>query len=285
MQLNTHLIKVLTTPTDEIFDYLEQYLIEDRGYVTYAHSEESYLVMGPADISQVGVALVAHVDTVGDVNHKLPTVYSNITDPDYLASAGTCCLDDRNGVALITSRMGTDAMLIFLKGEEVGCMGAIALSEDYPELEMIFGPDNALQCLIEVDRKGINEVVFYDLDYPEFENLFLTKYEKNISHAWTDITVLGPMWNIAAANVSAGYYKEHTDYEHTSLEDLETAFIKLRHMVFRFNGRVSRNFPPFEYRGKSSTCCMLLMSYSYEEPEVFEPLPFDETVPLPAGLP
>lgn len=274
MQLDEHTLKVLTTPTEEIFDYLETYLSKDRGYITYAREDEYYLVMGPSDLSEVGVALVSHVDTVGDIHHRLPAVYADITDHDYLISAGTCCLDDRTGVVLSTRRMGTECALIFLKGEEVGCVGAITLIEDYPELNSVFGNENSIQCLIEIDRKGINEVVFYDLDYPEFEKLFLTKYEKNISHAWTDVAVLGPMWNIAAANVSAGYYKEHTDYEHVNLEDLDNVFLKLRHMVFRFNGRVSRDFPPFEYRGKTSTCCMLLMSYNCEDPQSETPLPF-----------
>ena len=272
--------RILTTPTNEIFDFIETYLQNEADYVTYAYAEESYLVMGPSDISEASVALVGHVDTVGDVHGKLPAVYSNISDGDYLISAGTCCLDDRTGVAIALQLTEVNPVYIFLKGEETGCMGAIALVEDYPELESIFGPDHELQCLIEVDRKGINEVVFYDLEYPEFENLFLTKYEKNISHAWTDIAVLGPMWNIAAANVSAGYYNEHTNNEHTSIDNMNSAFMKLFCMVYRFHTRATQGCAPFEYRGKSSTCCMLLMSYNYDESETVGSSFYDEAIPF-----
>lgn len=268
-------------PTNEIFDFIETYLQDEKDYMTYACCEESYLVMGPRDISKASVALVAHVDTVGDVHGKLPSIYANILDNEYLISAGTCCLDDRTGVAIALRSMGVaQPAYIFLKGEEIGCVGAITLVEDYPELESVFGEDHALQCLIEIDRKGINEVVFYELNYPEFENLFLTKYEKNISHAWTDVAVLGPMWNIAAANVSAGYYKEHTDNEHTNLKDIESCFLKLRDMVYLFDRRSAQGRCGFEYQGGSSTCCMLLMSYNYQEPEAAGSTSYDETLPF-----
>ena len=265
MLVNEVFNSVLTTPTSEIFDYLETFL-ENFGYVTYAYSEESYLVMGPKDLDNAVVGLVCHVDTVGDIQNTLPRVYSDITNPDLLVSAGTYCLDDRTGVAIALSNLFASPVYIFTKGEEVGCAGAITLIEDYPELEMVFGDRHNIHCLIEVDRKGVDEVVFYELDYPEFEQQF-TNYEKNLSAAWTDVCILGPMWDVASANVSAAFYKEHSSFEHSSRLDIETATKKLRNTIEIFKNRAEQNLPAFKYRGKSSTCCMLLLAHNHEEPK------------------
>lgn len=241
---------------------LIELLLEESGYVAYCASD-NYLVMAPKDpdiLAKCYVGLVSHIDTVS----KVQQVYKNIQEKDLYNTCGCCCLDDRLGVLMslrtIKYTSKHDCVCIFLNGEESGCLGAIELAENFNEFDDIFAPlENNVQCLIEIDRHGVDEVVFYDLDYPDFEQAFYL-YNKNISHAWTDIAVLGPMWNIAAANVSAGYYKEHTQGEFMTYFGFMLAENKLRNVLKHFTSFSKK--ARYEYRGKSTTCCQLLMWYN-----------------------
>ena len=258
--------RVLTTPTERMFNLIE-FLLEEDGYTMYCASD-NYLVMAPEDpdiLAECYVGLVSHVDTVSSTQ----MVFKNIETKDTYNTCGHCCLDDRLGVLMILRTIKNtkrNCVAIFLNGEESGCLGAIELAEEYTDFDDIFNPlNNNVQCLIEIDRHGHNEVVFYDLDYPDFERAFINVYEKNISPAWTDIAVLGPMWNIAAANVSAGYYKEHSQNEHMTFSDFVLAENRLRCVLKKFE-----NFPKearYKYQGKSTTCCQLLMWYNYQPSE------------------
>lgn len=266
-------LTILTAPTENMFDEIYG-ILSNYEYFCYTDSDD-YLIMAPKDLTNCKVGLVAHIDTVSDTQK----IYSDLSCPDLYCSCGHPCFDDRLGILMILRAIinhDLKCVTIFLNEEEVGCIGAIRLVEDFPELDDVFGAQaDYLKCLIEVDRHGCNEVVFYDLDYPEFEHEFVA-YSKNISKAWTDIAVLGPMWNIAAANVSAGYYNEHTKNEHFFLNSFLDAEKRLADTIARFHRsqRVNR----YEYRGKSATCCQLLMWYNYQEDETLPPFDLGEVV-------
>lgn len=261
--------QVLTLSTKNIFEFLQTYIENRYDYLTYAFSDNDYLVMGPdeGEVLLGSVCLVAHVDTVGDYFNKEEfDLYFDIKTQSKLRSCGDCFLDDRLGVWHIITMLeqGHTPLIIFLKGEEVGCLGACALVEDYPDLDDIF-PDASFNfsCLIEIDRKGVDEVVFYELDYPLFEEIFSLFYKKNLQYAFTDIAVLGPAWDIAAANVSAGYHFEHTEAEQTSLRDMFLTNNKLS-LLLDFFEELKQGYK-FPYKGKTNIYLSLWGPYLYPE--------------------
>jgi hypothetical protein len=260
----------MSLPTDEIYDYLIDFFETEFEYSLYAYSEKEYLVMGPSQehLAESHVALVAHVDTVGDFyprgSETYNSIYMDLNTNSKIRSCGDCFLDDRLGVIAIVKAVaaGYKPIIIFTKDEECGCLGACALVTDYPSFDTIFNKQDNVQCLIEIDRRGVDEVVFYDLDYPEFETLFYPYYQKQTKFAFTDICVLGPGWGIAAANVSAGYNKEHSDSENTSLEAMALASQRLLKTIPRFYS--SQREDRFEYKGKESLFSSLMLGASYQ---------------------
>lgn len=286
----------MALPTDEIFDYLVDFFETEFEYLMYAYSDKEYLVLGPSQefLDQSCVALVAHVDTVGDFyprgNETYNSIFMDLNTNSKIRSCGDCFLDDRLGVIAIIKAVaaGHKPIAIFTKDEECGCLGACALVSDYPDFDVIFDKKDNVQCLIEIDRRGVDEVVFYDLDYPEFERFFYPYYQKQTKFAFTDICVLGPGWGIAAANVSAGYNKEHSDSEYTSLGEMALATKLLLNVLPRF--KPYQREDRFEYRGKESLFSSLMLGASYQWTEgdnswlltndlsLWEPLPFQVCV-------
>lgn len=157
-----------------------------------------------------------------------------------LSTTGILGADDRAGVCIILEllKMGHHPTVIFTHGEETGGIGAHALAHDYPK------PLFNANYLIEIDRRGKNEVVFYNNHTPEMCALF-TKYgfEVNIG-TFSDVCILSSAWRIMGANVSAGYYNEHTPFEYVNLDDMQSTIDKLDKFM-----RMNYELIPYSERG------------------------------------
>lgn len=176
---------------------LTEYYGEDKVIAT-----EDYLIA----IGEQPIGLVAHMDTV----HKIPVqdlFYDR--EKNVMWSPQGLGADDRAGVYSMIEilRHGYKPTLILTTDEEIGALGASALVRDYPE------PPCELNFLIELDRRGGNDCVFYDCDNESFET-YIENY--GFETAWgsfSDISYICPAWKIAGVNLSIGYYSEHTDRE------------------------------------------------------------------------
>ena len=97
------------------------------------------------------------------------------------------------------------------------------------DMETAYGSELAKKLIgkfnyiIEFDRKGNNDAVFYDCDNKDFEK-FITKdfYKTNIG-SFTDISIIAPYLKAAAVNLSCGYYKAHTKEEYVMWSEMETS--------------------------------------------------------------
>ena len=155
----------------------------------------------------IPVLLVAHLDTV----HPAPPktwVHDNeshiIWSPDGLGA------DDRAGVFSILEilQTGYRPYVLFTTGEEVGGVGARTFVTDYPD-----APKDLL-FIIELDRQGEKDAVYYSCGNEEF-GIFIESFGFEL--AWgtfSDISTIAPVWDIAAVNLSIGYFNEHTLVEH-----------------------------------------------------------------------
>ena len=161
------------------------------------------------------VLLVAHMDTV----HKEPVQTINRINPvSVIFSPQGIGGDDRCGCYLILKMIEYfNCSVLFVEDEEIGCIGATKFIKDF-DCSTI-----DVNYIVEFDRRGSNDCVFYDCDNKDFEDFVTsTGYFKTQYGSFSDICVLAPEIGVAAVNLSCGYYNEHTKEETINLLELET---------------------------------------------------------------
>ena len=158
---------------------------------------------------EIPVAVVAHADTV----FKTPPAIENFfydQEKDVIWNPDGAGADDRAGVfgiLMLLRKYKLKPHVIITTGEESGCIGAGKLIVAMPR----FLED--LRFMIQLDRRGHNDAVYYDCDNKEFED-FITPYGfKTEWGTFTDISLLAPAWKVAAVNFSVGYEDEHHPIE------------------------------------------------------------------------
>ena len=171
----------------------------------YLKSKYDKVVETPDYIYAIGnipIALVAHMDTVFK-NPAREVFYDRqqnvIWSPDGLGA------DDRAGVFAIIQiiKKGLRPHIIFTTDEESGAWGATALGkEDCPFED--------LRYVIELDRRGINDCVFYDCENIEFTNYVESFGFVEAIGSFSDICMICEDWGVAGVNLSIGYRDEHS---------------------------------------------------------------------------
>lgn len=175
-------------------------------------------------IGNIPVALVAHMDTVFK---QPPNEIFYDRQKNVIWSPEGLGADDRAGIYAIIKilQAGYRPHIILTTDEECGAFGASAIVAEHEE----FPAD--LKYLIELDRRGTNDCVFYDCENTEFANYvesfgFCTRYG-----SFTDISILCPYWGIAGVNLSIGYEDEHSEAERLYVSALFDTIKKVQKML------------------------------------------------------
>lgn len=186
-------------------------------------------------IGDIPIALVSHMDTV--FKSPVSDLYYDqrkgvLWSPEGLGA------DDRAGIFAIIKILqeGLRPSIILTTGEEEGGVGAYALTTAHPDC-----PIPGLKYMIELDRRGSNDCVFYDCYCPEFVD-----YIENFGFcerwgSFTDISFLMPEWEIVGVNLSVGYENEHTHTEILNIGPLFDTIQKVKKMLRE------KNIPDFKY--------------------------------------
>lgn len=219
--------KIVGMTDKQLFNVMRQVLT--NRYDQVITDEKNYLVT----IGNIDIALVAHLDTVFD--YPAREVYYDIRkgicwSPDGLGS------DDRSGVFAILNiiQRGLRPSIIFTMGEEQGGIGAQALSK----LEC---PIPNLKYMIELDRQGSTDMVFYNCYCPEFI-AYVERFgffEKKGSYS--DISFLMEPWQICGVNLSIGYLNEHSYGEILDVNAMFATIDKVETML------KDKNIPTFKF--------------------------------------
>ena len=216
------------------------------------------LVKGEAPIM-----LVAHLDTV----HKEPVKdICTSADGNILMSPQGIGGDDRCGVyALVKSYelSPVKPYLLFTTDEETGAKGAkvfVKCLDQLPELK-------ELKLIIEIDRRGRNDAVYYDCDNPDLEEYITSKGFVTDYGTFSDISVIAPALGIAAVNLSSGYYNAHQLHEFINRAELEATIAKVVEIV---SESAREDFPCYEY---VDAYYGYYDSWGYEDMEEPEELP------------
>lgn len=189
-------------------------------------------------IGEIPIALAAHMDTVfprpaSEVFYD--RVKNVIWSPDGLGA------DDRAGIFGIIQiiRKGLRPHIILTTDEEKGAYGAIALACDDCPFE-------DLRFIIQLDRRGADDCVFYDCGNQKFVD-YIEKYGfTEAIGSFTDISILCPEWKIAGVNLSIGYRDEHSVSEVLFVGHMLNTVDK----VIKILQQPINEIPKFEYVAK-----------------------------------
>lgn len=152
--------------------------------------------------------------------------------------------DDRCGVyalAKIHELSEVKPYLLFTCDEEIGGIGAEWFCKAHndkrlpPELD-------TLKFIIEIDRRGSNDAVFYDCANPDFEEYILSSGFELAHGSFSDISFIAPELGVAAVNLSSGYHNPHTLHEYINRAELEHTIQRVIQIIKELDG-----LPRFEY--------------------------------------
>jgi hypothetical protein len=161
------------------------------------------------------VLLIAHMDTV-HITQPTQFYIDKSKDPEgYLFASEGIGGDDRCGVYIIMEILKEiDCHVLFTEDEELGGLGA----QKFTQSKII--PD--VQFIVEFDRRGKDDAVFYECagqDFKEFVEQYGFCYNFG---SFSDISWVSPYMEIAAVNLSSGYYNAHTKNEYICISDVDS---------------------------------------------------------------
>lgn len=189
----------------------------------------------------IPVMLVAHCDTVciERVEDIAVAQYDPLRDSPGLTNKAQAPLgaDDRAGIFIILKLVadGYRPYILLTTDEEIGGMGAMTAAD------RIYAPP--LKFILELDRQGANDAAMYECGNQQFMDM-LREYDfEPVSGTFSDICLFAPEWNIAAANLSVGYYYEHTPWEILYVKEMESTLRRVEQMLDNIE-----NFGYYDYQ-------------------------------------
>ena len=155
--------------------------------------------------------LVAHLDTV---HRALPETICYSADGTVMMSPQGIGGDDRAGVYMILRLIQrVHCHVLFCEDEETGGHGARAFTKS--------GIKPDVNYIVELDRTGSNDAVFYQCRNRQFERHINSFGFQTAFGSFSDISILAPHLNLAAVNLSTGYYHAHQPGEYVRLDKVE----------------------------------------------------------------
>ena len=167
------------------------------------------------------VLLVAHLDTV---HRALPETICYSADGTVMMSPQGIGGDDRAGVYMILRLIQScHCHVLFCEDEETGGHGARAFTKS--------GIKPDVNYIVELDRVGDNDAVFYQCRNRQFEQYINGFGFQTAFGSFSDISILAPHLNFAAVNLSTGYYHAHQPGEYVRLDKVEKLISRVEKLL------------------------------------------------------
>lgn len=165
--------------------------------------------------------LVAHLDTV---HRALPETICYSADGAVMMSPQGIGGDDRAGVYMILRLIQScHCHVLFCEDEEPGGHGARAFTKS--------GIKPDVNYIVELDRMGSNDAVFYNCMNEQFEQHICSFGFQTAFGSFSDISILAPHLNLAAVNLSTGYYHAHQLGEYVRLDKVEKLISRVEKLL------------------------------------------------------
>lgn len=227
----------------------------------------------------IPIALVAHMDTVFEkpVQQLFYDTRKNVMwSPQGLGA------DDRAGIYAIIRILnaGYRPHVILTTDEESGCLGA-------GELAKRECPFEELNYVIELDRRGTNDCVFYDCDNKDFVTYVEQFGFTEAYGSFSDICEFCPDWGVAGVNLSIGYVDEHSHQELLYVSPFLATIEKVKKMLDQKEIPYFKYVPsPYAYnwlkykRGSAASVAGYYGSYDWDIPNTASvyPTEFDSHI-------
>lgn len=209
-------------------EYMTAYLMS-KGYQPIC--EDGFLYAK----GTVPVLLVAHMDTV----HK-ELCKEIVREDGKLSSPQGIGGDDRCGIYIIMNIVKElNCSVLLCEDEEIGGVGA----RKFTKSDYINSLD--VNYMLEFDRKGSNDAVYYSCDNKEFKAFIeCASSFKEAYGSFSDISVLMSAANLSAVNLSSGYYNAHTTKEYVVYDEMMDVVNEAKSII---NAKCEK---PFEYVAK-----------------------------------
>ena len=238
--------KIIRMNKKNLFDFLELELAQVYKNIDTNGESRNFLFCK----GEEPVMVVAHLDTVFEdflkpsstnstddlwgiynfyqTETKFKEIYHDqvkgvIWSPDGLGA------DDRVGVFMILSlvRAGARPSILFTTDEESGSASGYDFALQYRYKFQNYG----IKYLMELDRSGVNDCVFYKCDNPDFTKYIEGYGFKTDIGSFTDISVICPIVKTAGVNLSVGYWNEHSKTEMIDLFTMSKNFDIIYKMI------------------------------------------------------
>lgn len=212
------LIKFMQATEQEVVDLFKT-IPNAQVLETYDKNKPAIFVPGS---HKNRVLLVAHYDTVFSKPIKVKQSGTWLVSGQKDVGIGA---DDRAGVCALWMLRKLGHSLLIVPDEEVGCKGSGYVAEHYADLFK----DHSF--MIEFDRAGDSDLVYYDMETPEFQAYMEQAFPgySFASGSYTDIVELCPAFDIAGVNISIGYYNQHSKAECINiLQFIQTVYLALQ---------------------------------------------------------
>lgn len=83
-----------------------------------------------------------------------------------------------------------------------------------------------MKLIVEIDRKGKDDAVYYSYANNLFEDYITSKGFKTSYGSFSDISIIAPAMGVAAVNLSSGYYNAHTQHEYINRRQINLTIKK-----------------------------------------------------------
>lgn len=192
--------------------------------------------------------------------------------------------DDRCGVfALVQAYHAAQIKpwLLFTCDEEVGGLGAKKFCQAHKQGQL---PKvlNQLKCIIELDRKGSDDAVFYHCANTDFESYITGKGFQTTHGSFSDISLIAPELGIAAVNLSSGYHNPHTLHEYINLSELNFTIQKVIEII---SDSANQHFPKFQYIAVPTQNYVLRKKDCNDKPFICESYFYKSQDDIPCSVP
>jgi len=207
---------------------------------------------------EVPLLLIAHCD-----GHRITEEIYFDAEKQVLWSPAGLNADDRAGVLAILEILhrGYRPSVLFTADEELGCLGAQAL------IASGISPPHNVRVLIGLDRRGAHDAVYYDCDNSQLKGWVSSFGWTEALGTFSDISVLGPHWDIGAVNLSVGYYRPHGPGEYLRVNELEESIKRVIAMIERPPSRRFRHRSRKKQKKRKEVKAKWLPATQHEEEE------------------
>lgn len=182
------------------------------------------------------IMLVAHSDTVHEGDSDRAGNFLLLQRGNILWSPYGLGADDRAGIWAIMRLMlhPSRPHILVTTDEERGGKGAERAGR-------MFRP-RGVRLMVELDRRGHEDAVYYGLNCPRLEKYIKTFGYTRASGSYSDISTLMDEWKIPGVNLSVGYNWEHSTREVLHISALNSTIDAVSRLL------ADPEVPEFEYK-------------------------------------